>query len=162
MTVSRGEVFGSILVLGIITLSLFGMTPISARDCEPKSTDFNRGEVFRVLSAGGFSGVLNQKVQIIKIGAIKIEDTCLNLYVYTLTSESKGGSEGARHMAKRLLILSNTEYLGMYAIDELPKGLIGNTLEFSGSTEAGNRIVFSNELPPEKIYLDGEVRRLFK
>jgi hypothetical protein len=138
------------------------MAPIPSRECEPKGTDFNRGEIFRVLKAGGFSGVLNQKVQLTKIGAIEIKNTCLNLYVYTFTSESKGGPKGARHMATRLLILSNTEYLGMYPIDELPTGLVGNTLEFPGSTEEGNSIVFSNEVPPEKIYLGGEVRRLFK
>jgi hypothetical protein len=124
--------------------------------------EFDRGDVFRLLRAGGFSGVLNQKVEIKKIGVVAIKDSCLNLFSYVLTSESKGGTMGARHMTKRLLVLSNTEYLGMYAIDDLPIRLDGNTLLFPGEKDEGNSITFTEEVPPKTIYLGGEVRHLFR
>jgi hypothetical protein len=65
-------------------------------------------------------------------------------------------------MSKRLLVLSNSKYLGMYAIDEFPRRIKGNTVEFPGPEKWGNKIVFDKETPPSKIYLDGEVRELFK
>ena len=122
--------------------------------------DFDRYEVFQILKADGFSGVLNQKVILNKIGDVKNGETCFNLFSYRYNFTPKGGS--AEHMANRLLILSNSHYLGMYSIDELPVNISGNILEFPGNKNEGNTIVFNGGTPPNKIYLDGEVRELFK
>jgi hypothetical protein len=153
--------YNCVVIMLLIVMLLFIATTLFASECDVKSTDFDRNNVFKILRDGGFSGVLNQSLKLRKVGAIKIKNTCMKLFVCTQTWKPEG-STGSIHMVKALLILSNTKYLGFYAIDELPIRLVGNVLEFPGPKEYGNSIVFSKETPPAKIYLDGEVRRLFK
>jgi hypothetical protein len=163
MIKSNSNIARMTLVLSLFIFNNFGDNHIAmAGDCNTLNSEFNRGEVFKLLRSGGFSGVLNQKIELNKVGEVKIGNTCLNLFVYVHTSKTKRGSTGAQHMAKRLFILSKSHYLGMYTLDEIPTRLTGKTLEFPGEKDEGNTIVFDSETPPEKIYLNGEVRKLFK
>ncbi len=130
--------------------------------CDAGTRVYDRREVMAILRSGGFSGVLDNDVELRRIGAIKAGNSCLTLFVYLRVTKSRGGPMGARHMAKRLLVLSKSKYLGMYVIDELPTNVTGNVVEFPGEKAEGNSIVFDTDIPPEKIFLDGEVRRLFK
>jgi hypothetical protein len=143
-----------ILVISLLVNSAFAI----ASTCDANHPALGRWELVNILKRNGFSNVIDEYTELKRVGNIRVADSCLTLFVYS--REFQAGSN--LHEVKRLLVFRNHEYIGMYAIDDVPKGLNGNILEFPGSTEEGNSIVFSSEVPPEKIYLDGEIRRLFK
>lgn len=162
MTKAKKSYIYMICVSWIFVVCLGCVRPTVANDCDTNTRQFNREEVFQILRSDGFSGVLDENVELSKIGAIEAEAVCLRLFVYVYTTETYGGPMGARRMTKRLLILTPYHYLGMYAIDELPIRIADNKVEFPGREAVGNVIVFESAIPPKTIFLDGEQKSLFK
>jgi hypothetical protein len=129
----------------------------NANDCMHYKTGNDVSEISSILHSGGFLGLLDSNAELKPIGSIKKSNKCFDLFLYTYTSKI-----GAQHMTKRLIILSQFVYLGSYAIDEVPINIVENVVNFPGNETEGNSITFTDEAPPQKIYLDGEVRCLFK
>jgi len=136
--------------------------------------DFTRNQVVSLLRAGGFTGWLRgdpwepghmlDELTIDKIGDVKAGKRCLHLYMYIIRHHLRGC---AHHETDRLLVLTDTQYLGSYIITEFPLRLRGNVLEFPRdkrfpNENLGYRIVFGPDGPPGEIYLLGETHSFFK
>lgn len=120
----------------------------------------DRRELFALLRSEGFPHSLDILVDLRPAGEIEVGAARLKLFTYARSYREYPDPQ--EKLLKRLLIFSPAHYLGTYKLDQFPTGIKGNTMEFPGSAEEGNSIVFDSELPPEKIYLGGKVRELSK
>lgn len=148
-------------LIGIVLLMAVAQVMISvASGCDFASTDFDRKDIIKILKSGDFGSVINQKVKFDKIGEIAILDKCYEIFTYEYSFKPTGGT--AIHSVQRLFVISNNQYVGTYDIDDIPLKINGNVVEFSGTEDVGNKIVFDNDGPPKKVYLNGEVKYLYK
>jgi hypothetical protein len=127
-----------------------------------------RKRVFALLRKSGINAGLNgqAEIELRKMGVVKTRKAPLTLYVYVATFPPVYPG-GAMHQESRLLVLTDTEYLGSYTITEFPLRLKGNVLEFPRdkrflNEDLGYKIVFGPEGPPKEIYLLGETHRFSK
>ena len=129
--------------------------------CEANYPALGRWELIHILRDGSFSGVLDEYVDLRRIGNIRFkDDTCFTLFLYSRSAASSPGTNVQGAM--RLLVIRNYEYIGMYALDDPPVRIRENKLEFKAPKDWGNVIEFTKNGPPEKIHLQGEFRTLFK
>jgi hypothetical protein len=132
------------------------------RAIEEGGEGFNRIEVISALRSGGFSYTLDIEVVLRPIGEIKVGVDGLRLFLYQRNYVESLPRPIDNRERKLLLIFSPSHYLGAYEIDQFPTGIRGNTLQFPGSAEEGNSIVFDDLLPPAKIFLGGKARELVR
>ncbi len=156
------RIFGPLCIVLGVAVALIDARGGLAETCGNHAWSPDRETIMARLRSGGFSGALDDQVELRQFGVVNADGRCLTLVIYVHTSQVKGEPIGAQHMAIRLLIFSDSTYLGMYPIDELPTRIDGNVVEFPGEKAEGNSIVFRGGKPPEKAYLGGEVRPLFK
>jgi hypothetical protein len=132
--------------------------------CDEAKPVLSRRQIVARLHREGFPEIMLDKVshlQLKQLGNIKTSKTsCFSIIVYTAELPRGPGSE--THRVACLLVLKNSHYLGMYAIDNLPLEISDNTVNFRGEEKSGNKIVFDQEDPPRQIHLDGELRSFFK
>lgn len=144
-----------------LAVFLIGQTcPVNAQNCDVSATDFDRKDLIESLKQGGFSGVINQKAIFNKTGAILVSGNCYEIYIYEYSFKPEGGI--AIHFAQRLLIVSGNAYVGKYDVEDAPARIKGNVIEFNYDEEIGNKIIFEENGPPSKVYLNGETNYLDK
>jgi hypothetical protein len=143
-----------------------------ADECGKGPTD---RKIISLLRAGGFTGWLKgdraesndvlDELKITSIGSVKSGDNCLYLFLYLIGHHLRGSL--VHHETKRILVLTDSKYLGSYTITEFPLHLKGNVLEFPRdkrfpNEDLGYTITFGPEGPPAEIYLWGETHRFGK
>lgn len=150
----------SVLLLSAAISLLIGTPRAFALKCDETTPKFTRWDLVETLRRGGFPNVmLNEYVELNRVGNIKVnEATCFTLYIYDVLF-----NRGTRE-TKRLLVIKNESYIGMYPIDNLadPIGLFGNELVFPDTFGIENKVVFDREEPAEEIYLGGAMQILMK
>jgi len=148
----------AVLLLSAAISLLIGTAPVFALKCDATTPNFSRWELVKTLRSDGFpKEMLNEYVELRSIGNIKVnENVCFTIYTYELEF-----NRGTR-VTRRLLLLKNGTYIGMYPIDNLddPIGLFGNELVFPDRHGIETKVVFDREEPAKEIYLGG-VRRIF-
>jgi hypothetical protein len=132
-----------------------------AVNCDSHDVPVSRLELVEILRRDGFSGVLDEYADLKPFGWLKAGDACFVLVVYETAFRTPGGNV---HGAMRLLVIRDYSYLGMYDIYdyERPARIRGNTVEFPGPKFSGNSITFTKNGPPDKVFLHGRTRELFK
>ena len=148
----------SVLLLSVAITLVIGTPPVFALKCDETTPNFSRWELVETLRRDGFPNVmLNEYVELRRVGNIRVNDrVCFTIYTYELEF-----NRGTR-VTRRLLLLKNWTYIGMYPIDNLddPIGLFGNELVFPDAHGIETKVVFDREEPAKEIYLGG-VRRIF-
>jgi hypothetical protein len=149
------------LFLMCVTVILYSYPrPVHAITCDATHTAIGRWEIINILRRDGFSGIIDEYMELKRFGHIQVREACFIIVVYQ--REFQSAPETNPHYAARLILIKNYEYVGMYAIDESPTRIRGNTIEFPGNKELGNSIVLNRNDVPQKIRLNGEFRELFK
>ncbi|MBY6105504.1 hypothetical protein KUW19_03255 [Ferrimonas balearica] len=109
------------------------------------------------LSAGGFSGTLDEHVQIKSFGCLHSE-LINSICVYYYTREF-----GNKRLTQRLIITSDQNgYEGMYNVPDEPITFEHGIIKFPYDADDGALIDLSTGEIPERIFLDGESFVLFK
>ncbi|MCG7537890.1 hypothetical protein [Pseudoalteromonas sp. OOF1S-7] len=139
----------SLLALLTVCLLYFGE---SRADCNE-----NTKVTSQKLSSQAFSGILDGREKIELIGGVSHLD--FNYCIYFYAREF-----GNRRLAKRLVILDGNDgrYVGMFDVNDKPKGIVGNSIIFDYHDDLGNKIVVGPSGFPKNTYLDGEPKELFK
>jgi hypothetical protein len=150
----------SALLLSAAIALLLQAEPALALKCDETEPQFSRWELVHTLRRDGFPEVMvNEYVELNRIGNIKVNDgVCFTFYSYKVEF-----NRGTR-VTKRLLLLKNWSYIGMYPIDdvEYPIGVFGNTIVFLDSAGVENKAVFDKEKPADEIYLGGAPQTFMK
>jgi hypothetical protein len=153
------------LILISAVLGLFiEASAVFALTCDKTDRRFSRWALVHMLRHDGFPEVMiNEYVDLSALGNIKVnEDTCFTLYVYD--TEFSAGRGSSPHGVRRLLVIKNWSYVGMYPIDDVdePIGIFGNEVIFPDTGKNKNKIRFDREDPPREIQLSGATLRLMK
>jgi hypothetical protein len=150
----------------VLSLSVEGHA--LAGECGKGPTD---RRVISLLRAGGFTGWLKgdsrealgvlDELRITKIGSVKSGHDCPYLYLYLIRHHAPHSL--AHHETDRLLVMTDSKYLGSYTITEFPTRLKGNVLEFPRdkdfpNEDLGYTITFGPDGPPAQVHLLGEVQ----
>ena len=148
--------------LAVFLLSVIAadVRPALAARCDTVQPALGRWELVDILRRGGFSGIIDEYMEINRVGNIKIEEVCFTIFVYSRGAETPPGTDF--RTATRLVVIRDYTYVGMYDLFRLPLRIINYAVIFPGPKEAGNRIVFSRNGPPKEVYLHGTNRELFK
>ena len=113
------------------------------------------GGVKQTLKNGGFSGALDRKAKISKVGSLRSDKAVVTFFYY----EREFGN---KRLTQRLIAIKDGKYLGMYAVNDPPVRVTENAVCFSYPSADGNCIVLSHGDLPDDTYLDGESVVLFK
>jgi hypothetical protein len=117
-----------------------------------------------MLRDDGFPEVMiNEYVDLTLLGNIKVNEvTCFTLYVYE--TEFSAAPTSSPHNVRRLLVIKNRSYVGMYPIDDVddPIGIFSNDVIFPDTGKQENKIRFDRDNPPQEIELSGTKLRLMK
>jgi hypothetical protein len=117
-----------------------------------------------MLRDDGFPGVMiNEYVDLTPLGNIKVNDrTCFTLYVYD--TDFSAAPTSSPHNVRRLLVIKNWSYVGMYPIDDVedPVGIFGNEVIFPDTGKQQNKIRFDDDDPPGQVQLSGTTIRFMK
>jgi len=150
----------TVLLLSAALDLLLQAQPAFALKCNETEPQFSRWTLIHTLRRDGFPQVMvNEYVELNRVGNIKVNDgVCFTFYAYKVEF-----NRGTR-VTKRLLLLKNWSYIGMYPIDDVdpPIGVFGNTIVFPDSGGIENKVVFDREEPAEEIYLGGTMQTFMK
>ena len=104
------------------------------------------------LQMQGFTGQLNKGATIKSIGVIDNGRIKVSVYFYDFANpESKHGNH-------RILILDERcNYMGSYAVNEMPLYTMDNKIVFRDTGIPGNVVEFTGSSLPKQIWLDGEL-----
>lgn len=149
----------TVLFLSTAIGLLLQARPAFALKCDETEPQFSRWDLVHLLRRDGFPITLNEYVELKRIGNVKLNDgVCFTIYTYELEF-----NRGTR-VTKRLLLLRNWSYIGMYPIDDVdaPLGVFGNAIVFPKSGGVENKVVFDGEEPADEIFLGGTMQILMK
>jgi hypothetical protein len=122
-----------------------------------QSTDHVRS----ALAQQGFSGELDGKIGIHLIGALNCGTNRLQVYFYEWEEANPPGK--AVHSISRILLFSGKDqYLGSYVVSDRPTTLTSDALKFEYPEDAGNTIRCTQNKPPRKVLLNGELQEFAK
>lgn len=153
------------VALIVVILGIFiDASALLALQCDKADRRFTRWTLVHMLRDDGFPEVMiNEYVDLTPLGNIKVnETTCFTLYVYE--TEFSAASTSSPHNVKRLLVIKNWSYVGMYPIDDVYDaiGIFGNEVVFPDTGKQTNKIRFDRDDPPGEIELSGTKLRLMK
>jgi hypothetical protein len=119
------------------------------------------GQIRKYLSSQGFTGELNGKVEITKLGNIAVGSTRYKIFYYAWEESNPSGA--AVHASYRvILIRGSNRYIGSYSVEGRPKKLGLSSIQFDYPEAVGNKIIFDKNGPPAKVLLNGELQVLAK
>lgn len=111
--------------------------------------------ISEILTAGGFSGILDDASSIQKVGSIESGEKKFDIYYYAREFSNQ-------RLTQRLLVVEGGKYLGMYALNDKPTKIEGDKVLFPYAEEDGNNISIVDGKVPAEAFLDGELFELFK
>jgi hypothetical protein len=110
----------------------------------------------KTLATQGFTGALDGKIAIKKLGVIAVGPTAYQIFSYIWEESCPPGA--AIHASQRIVVMAGTgRYIGSYSVEDPPTRLVRNAILFGYSESLGNRIRFDRNGPPTKIHLNGEL-----
>jgi hypothetical protein len=140
----------SIFCLLVLSASVFAQTPRT-------STRTLR----QLLAQQGFSGALEGKVSIKRLGVLHCGSRPLEVFYHSWEESRPPGM--AIHAAYRIVFLENgNQYIGQYKVQYPPTKIKGNTILFTSPDGNGNTIACEGDNLPQSVVLNGELLDLFK
>jgi len=115
----------------------------------------------RLLAQQGFSGALEGKVNLVRVGTLPCGAQRLRIFFYSWEESDRPGE--AIHANYRVVFLENeNKYVGSYVVADRPSKVTGNELRFDYPAKFGNAISCDHQALPSKVLLDGEIKELGK
>jgi len=114
-----------------------------------------------LLAQQGFSGALEGKITIKRLGVFHCGSRPLEVFYHTWEESNPAGK--AIHAAYRIVFLENgNKYLGQYKVQDPPTKITQTAIVFGYPASDGNSIACEGDSLPESIELNGEGGVLFK
>ena len=114
-----------------------------------------------LLARQGFSGALEGKIAIKRLGVFHCGARPLEVFYHSLEESNPPGK--AIHTAYRIVLLENgITYVGQYKVQDPPVKITRTAIVFGYPEGGGNTIECEGEALPEQVQLNGESGVLFK
>ena len=119
------------------------------------------GSLKRLLAQQGFTGALEGKITIKRLGIFHCGSRQLEVFYHTWEESNPPGR--AIHAAYRVVLLENgSRYVGSYKVQDPPAKIARAAIFFDYPKDAGNVIACDDNSLPESVVLNGEGADLFK
>ena len=115
----------------------------------------------QLLDQQGFSGALEGKIAIKRLGVFHCGSRTLEVFYHTWEESNPPGK--AIHAAYRIFFLENgNKYIGQYMVQDPPTKITRTAIVFGYPASDGNSIACDGDNLPESVELNGEGSALFK
>ena len=109
----------------------------------------------RLLAQQGFSGVLEGRIAIKRLGILECGSRPVEVFYYSWEESNPPGK--AIHAAYRIIFLENGHrYLGQYKVQDPPTKITRTTIIFNYPAGDGNTIECEGDSLPQEATLNGE------
>ena len=114
----------------------------------------------KILAQQGFSGALEGKITIERLGVLHCGSRQLEAFYHTWEQSNPPGR--AIHAACTVVLLEGSKYVGQYHVPDRPARITRSAILFNFRGEDGNIIQCDGDNLPESVVLDGQDAKFFK
>ncbi|MGP8270676.1 MAG: hypothetical protein ACLQLH_11460 [Terracidiphilus sp.] len=115
----------------------------------------------QLLAQQGFSGALEGKIAIKRLGVFHCGSRTLEVFYHTWEESNPPGK--AIHAAYRIIFLEGgNKYVGQYKVQDPPTTITRTAIVFAYPAGDGNTIECEGDSLPKEVLLNGESGTLFK
>ena len=126
-----------------------------------KKPSLSVSQLKSILGKQGFTGMLNSEAHFSELGILACGSKQYEVFYYEWYETHPPGR--AIHAQYRIVFIENdSTYIGSYVVQDRPKIISRDAVEFDCAESDGNRLQCSADGLPDSLLLDGETRDLLK